>query len=53
LSTFKLRGVIKHGRIFAMQKRHALRDGQWDKNKDALPGKPEDPGRTCKGISSN
>lgn len=31
-----------------MQKRHSLRDDQWDRIKDALPGKPEDPGRTGK-----
>jgi len=28
--------------------RHALRDDQWEKSKDALPGKPEDPSRTGK-----
>ena len=31
---------------FAMQRRHALRDDQWDQIKDILLGKPEDPGRT-------
>ena len=31
-----------------MQRRHALRDDQWEKIKDALPGKPEDPGRRCR-----
>ncbi|KAL1110038.1 hypothetical protein AAG570_014160 [Ranatra chinensis] len=30
----------------AMQRRHALRDDQWERIKDALPGKVEDPGRT-------
>lgn len=30
-----------------MQRRHALRDDQWERIKDALPGKAEDPGRTC------
>ena len=30
-----------------MQRRHALRDYQWERIKDALPGKAEDPGRTC------
>jgi len=29
-----------------MQSRHALRDDQWDKIKDVLPGKKGDPGRT-------
>ena len=29
-----------------MQRRHALRDDQWDRIKGALPGKVEDPGRT-------
>ncbi len=29
-----------------MQRRHALRDDQWERIKDALPGKAEDPGRT-------
>lgn len=31
-----------------MQKRHVLRDDQWEKTRDALPGKLEDPGRTSK-----
>ena len=30
-----------------MQRRHTLRDDQWDRIKDALPGKEGDPGRTC------
>jgi hypothetical protein len=30
-----------------MQHRHALRDDQWERIKDALPCKIEDPGRTC------
>jgi len=30
-----------------MQRRHSLRDDQWDKIKDALPGKEGDPGRTA------
>ena len=30
-----------------MQRRHRLRDDQWEKIKDALPGKKGDPGRTC------
>jgi transposase len=30
-----------------MQRRHALRDDQWERIKDALPGKIEDPGRIC------
>jgi hypothetical protein len=29
-----------------MQRRHALRDDQWKRIKDALPGKAEDPGET-------
>lgn len=29
-----------------MQRRHALRDDQWDRIKDALPGKSTDPGQT-------
>ena len=29
-----------------MQRRHALRDDQWERIKSALPGKKEDPGRT-------
>ena len=29
-----------------MHNRHRLRDDQWDKIKDALPGKKSDPGRT-------
>ena len=29
-----------------MQRRHALRDDQWERIRDALPGKEEDPGRT-------
>ena len=29
-----------------MQRRYALRDDQWDRIKDALPGKETDPGRT-------
>jgi len=32
-----------------MQKRHALRDDQWEKVKYALPEKSEDLGRACKG----
>ncbi|MEZ7195320.1 IS5 family transposase [Pseudodesulfovibrio karagichevae] len=31
----------------AAQKRHALRDDQWDKIKDSLPGKKSDSGRTA------
>ena len=30
-----------------MERRHALRDDQWDKIKDALPGKEGDKGRTA------
>lgn len=30
-----------------MTRRHALRDDQWDKIKDALPGKEGDKGRTA------
>lgn len=30
-----------------MQRRHILRDDQWDRIKDVLPGKEGDPGRTC------
>jgi hypothetical protein len=30
-----------------MQRRHALRDDQWERIEDALPGKIEDPCRTC------
>ena len=30
-----------------MQRRHTLRDDQWERIKDALPGKEKDPGRTC------
>lgn len=30
-----------------MQNRHRLRDDQWDRLKDALPGKKSDPGRTA------
>ena len=30
-----------------MQRRHALRDDQWEKLKDALPGKRGDPGRSA------
>ncbi len=29
-----------------MQRRHALRDDQWERIRDALPGKESDPGRT-------
>ena len=29
-----------------MQRRHSLREDQWEQIKDALPGKKEDPGRT-------
>ena len=29
-----------------MQRRHSLRDDQWERIKDALPGKSTDPGRT-------
>ena len=29
-----------------MKRRHTLRDDQWEKIKDALPGKRSDPGRT-------
>lgn len=29
-----------------MQRRHSLRDDQWERIKDALPGKDTDPGRT-------
>ena len=29
-----------------MKRRHTLRDDQWEKIKDALPGKKGDPGRT-------
>jgi transposase len=29
-----------------MQDRHRLRDDQWERIKDALPGKKSDPGRT-------
>jgi hypothetical protein len=32
---------IKHSRRSAMQRRHALRDDQWERIKDALPGKIE------------
>jgi transposase len=30
-----------------MEKRHALRDDQWERIKGALPGKKSDPGRTA------
>jgi hypothetical protein len=30
-----------------MQRRHALRDDQWERIKDVLPDKIEDPGRTA------
>ena len=30
-----------------MQRRHILRDDQWARIKDVLPGKEGDPGRTC------
>ena len=30
-----------------MQRRHSIRDDQWEKIKDSLPGKKEDSGRTC------
>ena len=30
-----------------MQERHRLRDDQWDRIKDSLPGKKSDPGRTA------
>jgi transposase len=29
-----------------VQRRHSLREDQWEQIKDALPGKKEDPGRT-------
>lgn len=31
-----------------MSNRHTLRDDQWERIKDALPGKEDDPGRTAK-----
>ncbi|MDR2850925.1 MAG: transposase [Desulfovibrio sp.] len=30
-----------------MQRRHTLRDDQWERIKDALPGKIKDPCKTC------
>jgi len=30
-----------------MQERHVLRDDQWERIKDALPGKESDPGKTA------
>ncbi len=30
-----------------MQRRHSLRDDQWERIEHALPGKSSDPGRTC------
>lgn len=32
---------------FKMKNRHRIRDDQWEKIKDCLPGKKDDPGRTA------